>query len=130
MNEFTGTYHKCMECGHIYDFDDLCPECGSSKIEEISADNIRRHIKRLDSKSIMLKSMLKSHGDLSRILSALNKQPDQRQRFFILLDNDRKVLCEAVREYSVGDHRQLRVAVDEILNNYDQLVKLIKENWE
>lgn len=62
--EFTGDYHRCNDCGHIFDYWDLCPECGKDKIDELNAKevmwwsecSIQKEQDRLD-------KMLSYHGD-------------------------------------------------------------------
>lgn len=39
--EFTGSYYRCLKCEHIYDYNDLCPECGSSDVEDINASEVK-----------------------------------------------------------------------------------------
>jgi len=48
MNEFTGTYYKCNECGYIWDYnDDACPNCGSDAVTDIPAEEVRMEAERL-----------------------------------------------------------------------------------
>lgn len=59
MPEFTGDYSNCNNCGHIYDYNDLCPECGSGDITDMSAKEIKREF--IPGEVI---TMLESHDDL------------------------------------------------------------------
>ena len=54
---------KCVDCGHIYDYDDLCPECGGSEIEDLNANEVNEYTNDCLEKAERLKSMLKLHGD-------------------------------------------------------------------
>lgn len=37
--------YKCKTCGHVWDFYDLCPECGSNDLGDVDAkiDNREEH---------------------------------------------------------------------------------------
>jgi hypothetical protein len=62
--EFTGSYYKCFDCYHIYDFDDCCPECGSGNVEDINANEVKEIAKtRHSSDRLKLLIMLGSHDD-------------------------------------------------------------------
>ena len=63
---FSGEYYKCTGCGHIYDYDDLCPECGSADTPCINANEIKQNwITNAGSEEdIRLTKMLDEHGDL------------------------------------------------------------------
>ena len=70
MGEFTGHYNKCQKCNHIYDFNDICPECGSDEVEDISAQEVLKTITRTDEYATKIKGekerleeMLKKHDD-------------------------------------------------------------------
>jgi len=57
MGEFTGDYYKCNSCGHIWDYMDICPNCGLDNMETINVDEITEIITKLS-------GMLLEHGDL------------------------------------------------------------------
>lgn len=61
--EHTGSYYKCEKCNHIYDFMDICPECGSDDTHDISAEDVKEHIEKLNMRVEELEIMLQSHGD-------------------------------------------------------------------
>jgi tetrahydromethanopterin S-methyltransferase subunit B len=61
--EFTGTYNKCENCERIYDFNDICPDCGSDDVYDISVEEIREHIEKLEVQASDLEIMLQSHDD-------------------------------------------------------------------
>ena len=64
MGEFTGDYNRCSDCGHIYDFNDMCPDCGSENINELNANEVRDWVKgAVESEAYRLEKMLQSHGD-------------------------------------------------------------------
>ncbi len=63
QGEFTGTYHKCNNCNAIYDFNDICFECGSDDVGDVSKEGIREHIEKLNMDVEQLEIMLQSHGD-------------------------------------------------------------------
>ena len=55
--EFTGEYWKCSKCGHIWDYNDACPNCGNSDdLENLNAAEVKEEADRL-------LTMLKAHGD-------------------------------------------------------------------
>jgi primosomal protein N' len=54
--EFTGDYYKCKYCGYIWDYMDVCPNCGEDKMNTLNAHEIKEEANRL------LK-MLEAHGD-------------------------------------------------------------------
>jgi len=63
--EFTGDYNRCTECGHIYDFNDICPECGQSEIEDLNAKQVKEWAKTSTYKEVeRLNKMLELHDDL------------------------------------------------------------------
>lgn len=61
---FTGDYNRCSDCGYIYDFNDSCPECGSTEIECINANEVKKWAKACtNEESKRLNEMLQYHGD-------------------------------------------------------------------
>ena len=58
MGEFTGDYYKCKYCGHIWDFMDVCPNCGEWKMNTLNPNEVKEEAKRLI-------DMLDAHGDNS-----------------------------------------------------------------
>jgi hypothetical protein len=56
--EFTGDYYKCKYCGHMWDYMDICPNCGEDKMNTLNAQEVTEEANRL------LK-MLEAHGDYS-----------------------------------------------------------------
>ena len=59
MNEFTGDFYKCVDCFHVWDFNDFyCPECGSSKFEDI---NIHEELKATKEKVSDIAKMIEAH---------------------------------------------------------------------
>lgn len=56
--EFTGDYYKCKYCGHMWDYMDICPNCGEDKMNTLNAHEVKEEANRL------LK-MLEAHGDYS-----------------------------------------------------------------
>jgi uncharacterized OB-fold protein len=63
MSEFTGTYNQCDKCGHIYDFNDICPECGSDDIMDIEVHEIKEIISEYQNNLKRLLEMLQKHDD-------------------------------------------------------------------
>lgn len=45
--EFTGDYFKCESCGHIYDYNDVCPVCGKDCITELNAKEVNEIVDRI-----------------------------------------------------------------------------------
>ena len=39
--EFMGSYNQCQSCNHIYDYEDLCPQCGSDEINELNEREVK-----------------------------------------------------------------------------------------
>lgn len=74
MNEFTGTYYRCNSCATIYDYNDLCPDCGSDDIEDVNVNEVKAimELKRLT--AISLGKMLESHGDLVNTIEVSEKE--------------------------------------------------------
>ncbi|TSE05235.1 hypothetical protein [Aquimarina algiphila] len=65
MEEFTGTYYICDECSHIYDYDDLCPDCGSGFVTDLNANEVKqRALNEPVSEYRRLHDMLLKHDDL------------------------------------------------------------------
>lgn len=63
MGDFTGGYYKCTDCGYIYDYDDLCPDCGGNEIEDLNANEVNEYTNDCLKKAERLKDMLQLHGD-------------------------------------------------------------------
>ena len=66
MNEFTGTYGHCYDCGHTWDWDDdACPNCGSKdNIDGMTAGEIRTiYAYGPSDKFLEISKMLSKHGD-------------------------------------------------------------------
>ncbi len=70
--EFTGTYYNCLDCGHIWDYDDdACPECGCHNETELNAKEVNKRARQLliirdfnkNQIGKRLIEMLKSHDD-------------------------------------------------------------------
>ena len=63
--EFTGDYYKCMDCCHVWDYNDThCPECGSQDFETINSNEVIMTAESCDEKEqTRIAEMLKSHGD-------------------------------------------------------------------
>jgi len=62
--EFTGNYNLCGDCNHIYDFNDVCPECSSNDIQDINSNEVKEFIGKGNVKEdIRLKTMLIRHDD-------------------------------------------------------------------
>ncbi len=66
MNEFTGSYYVCKECGTIYDYNDLCPDCGSNHVEDINANEVKTAMELHRLTALHLKKILESHDDLKQ----------------------------------------------------------------
>lgn len=64
--EYTGTYYNCLDCEHIWDYnDDACPNCGSKQMIDINPNEIKSIIEDQDTdEKIKLKNMLELHDDL------------------------------------------------------------------
>ena len=62
--QFTGTYNQCNLCGHIWDFDDVCPECGDTDVIDISISEIKEIVDHYSNLVIELTEILNRHGDL------------------------------------------------------------------
>jgi len=59
--EFTGTYYKCNDCGHFWDYNDFnCPECGSQNFEDKS---LSEEIKEIEETLKGLYHMKEIHGE-------------------------------------------------------------------
>lgn len=57
--EFTGDYYKCKYCGHIWDYMDICPNCGENdKYNMLNANEVKEE-------AYKLLNMLEAHGDCS-----------------------------------------------------------------
>lgn len=54
--EFTGDYYKCNDCGHIWDYMDICPNCGKDDTYTLNAHEVNEISERLI-------NMLKLHAD-------------------------------------------------------------------
>jgi len=62
--EFTGDYNRCTDCGHIYDYNDSCPECGSTEIEGLNAKEVKQWAKAsTNEENERLNKMLELHGE-------------------------------------------------------------------
>ena len=62
--EFTGDYNRCMDCGHIYDYNDSCPECGGCEIEDLNANEVKKCSNACSQEEAeRLNNMLQLHGD-------------------------------------------------------------------
>lgn len=62
--EFTGTYYQCIDCNHIWDYEDShCPECGSEKETDLSPNEIKNISRQMIIKGYALISMLENHDD-------------------------------------------------------------------
>ena len=66
MEEFTGDYYKCNECSHIWDFIDICPNCGKDNQVDLNANEVNEYANTLFNKAERLKSMLQLHGELDK----------------------------------------------------------------
>ena len=63
--EFTGDYYRCHNCGHIWDYIDLCPECGQDDQEEISINEVLSWSTfAIPEEAERIIKMLESHDDL------------------------------------------------------------------
>lgn len=66
MSGFTGDYYDCLDCGHIYDFDDICPNCGSGNVVEIlPVDIVNKGMKFNIQEQKRLNYMLDMHDDMT-----------------------------------------------------------------
>jgi predicted RNA-binding Zn-ribbon protein involved in translation (DUF1610 family) len=63
MNEFTGDYYQCNSCGHIWDYNDVCPNCGKQKVTTLNAIELKTAITCIHEEVFRLNSMLEKHGD-------------------------------------------------------------------
>lgn len=64
MGEFSGSYYRCNECGHIWDFNDICPNCGKDNQEDLNAHEVKQWSKACElDEYIRLTNMLEMHGD-------------------------------------------------------------------
>ena len=65
MKEFTGSYYRCSKCTHIWDYeDDACPYCGGKHFDDLSANDVRWHIRTSEkADKEILREMLLTHGD-------------------------------------------------------------------
>ena len=64
MDEFTGNYNICTNCGHIYDYNDSCTECGGCEIEDLNALQVKKLANACSIKEMSrLHEMLQLHGD-------------------------------------------------------------------
>ena len=63
MGDFTGDYYKCTDCGYIYDYNDLCPNCGGSEIEDLNANEVNEYTNDCLENAKRLRNMLQLHGD-------------------------------------------------------------------
>jgi predicted nucleic acid-binding Zn-ribbon protein len=62
--EFTGDYNRCMKCGHIYDYMDVCPVCGADEIENLNVHEVKEWKNASSNKEAnRLHKMLESHDD-------------------------------------------------------------------
>ena len=61
---FTGHYNRCTICGHIYDFNDICPECSCDFIQDLNPSEVK-YLLTISSKEEVkrIEKMLKLHGD-------------------------------------------------------------------
>ena len=66
MNEFTGDYQHCLNCGHTWDYeDDACPECGSSDLTTLNAREVKSFYAFIsDPEFTKVCKMLEKHGDV------------------------------------------------------------------
>jgi len=63
--DFTGTYYRCNDCGHIFDYNDLCPNDSSENQEELNVREVKEWVKvATEQEQKRLEKMLESHGDL------------------------------------------------------------------
>jgi hypothetical protein len=63
--EFTGTYWRCIECGHIWDYNDTCPNCGEDiMLHDINPHEVL-HLSKMctENEAGRLINMLHDHGD-------------------------------------------------------------------
>lgn len=62
--EHMGDYNHCLNCEHIYDFNDRCPECGSENVSDVNPNEIRATFNfQSKEEKERLEKMLKSHDD-------------------------------------------------------------------
>ena len=63
--EHTGIYYTCLNCEHIWDFDDFnCPECGKQTFNDVNANYIRStYAGQTPEYKQYLENMLQSHDD-------------------------------------------------------------------
>lgn len=63
--KFTGNYNQCKNCNYIYDYEDLCPECGSDDTSDLNAKEVKKYSRDVSIKEqFRLMKMLELHGDL------------------------------------------------------------------
>jgi predicted RNA-binding Zn-ribbon protein involved in translation (DUF1610 family) len=63
--EFTGDYYRCEECLHIWDYMDICPNCGEDTAQEtLNANKVREwQNTATDYEAERLEEMLNAHDD-------------------------------------------------------------------
>lgn len=62
--EFTGNYNRCTDCGHIYDYNDICPNCAGNEIEDLNAHEVNEIANvSIEKEAERLRNLLQLHGD-------------------------------------------------------------------
>jgi hypothetical protein len=118
--EFTGNYNRCYDCKHIYDYEDVCPECGSGAIEDLNANEIKEIAENTKGEeAYMLYKMLELHGDYvtKRATENCNISDINNQRELLILFYE-KLRDSNQTRHNCADKEFIERAVDSFIK-YD-----------